>query len=113
MNPYQRIPRDEAFQIYLALIRVSEGRNIGSLAEFSIQLAKGFHEEFAKLEPSPDPVTLPTHKPLSSVGRFYTNGNSLCIEAGDGSHCFKSEFADPQHALDWAIALNQLFRVEA
>lgn len=110
MKTPKTINRDEAFQIYLKLIEVSGGKDIGSLLELATNLAKDFETTFTKQD---DSHLLPQTEPTESLCRFYSLGTSLLIETSSGERFLIAEYGFSSVTRDMAIALNSLFKVEA
>lgn len=104
-EPLKPFDREEAFQIYLKLIELSGGKDIGSLLEFAINLAQEFQ---TKVPTNLQSFTLPATNPLKINGSFGAIGKCLYFVQDNGNETFIWEYPEPAPALGMAIALNSI-----
>ncbi|AFY39916.1 hypothetical protein Lepto7376_3742 [[Leptolyngbya] sp. PCC 7376] len=109
MNTSHAFDRHEAFQIYLGLINASAGKNIDSLLQPAIELAKNFE---AHMDALPDILSVPQILPLDVFCRFFHKDNSVLIETSGGERFLVAEYPNSVMASRTATTLNSWFEEE-
>ena len=106
----QSFDRDECFDIFLELLKVSNFANPALAIQKAISLSQTFHGSLQDCHHLPAP---PTEKPIDTLCRYFSNDNALLVETSSGERHLLHEYHNAAAAAAEAQYLNSRYEVNS